>query len=111
MIVKSVEIRDANTFIPALAMRMRPEGEKQRYLLGCVGLQADAWQVLLVKLSSAESRMDAYGWDSRTMKAAHRHIVDHWDELEDGAVVDVQFILGETQEPKRSQARMLGAAA
>lgn len=32
-----------------------------------------------------------------------RLIIDHWDELEDGSVVDVQFILGERLEPKRSE--------
>lgn len=41
-------------------------------------------------------------WTS-AMGNAHNWIIDHWQELKDGDVVDVQFILGETKEPKVSE--------
>jgi hypothetical protein len=34
------------------------------------------------------------------MQAAHQWIEGHFHKLESGAVVDVEFILGETTEPK-----------
>lgn len=37
------------------------------------------------------------------MCVAHQFIEDHFDELNDGEVVDVQFILGETKVPKVSE--------
>ena len=45
----------------------------------------------------------AWGSDTRTYQVAHQYIIDHFDELESGAVVDVEFILKETTEPKKSE--------
>ena len=39
------------------------------------------------------------------MPVAHNYIIEHWHELKDGDVVDVQFILGETKAPKVSERR------
>ena len=36
----------------------------------------------------------------RTMPTAHKWIIENWDELEHGQVVDVEFILGIASEPK-----------
>jgi hypothetical protein len=46
---------------------------------------------------------DCYNWNDRTYKVAHKHIIEHFDELEDGAVIDVEYILGETEAPKKSE--------
>jgi len=48
---------------------------------------------------------DSFDWPSgnRTMRTAHEWLREHFDEIEDGAVVDVAFILGERVEPKRSE--------
>ena len=37
------------------------------------------------------------------MKEAHAYIAGHFEELESGAVIDVEFILGETAEAKKSE--------
>jgi len=37
------------------------------------------------------------------MLNAHKYIKEHWDELRSGSVVDVEFILGESKEPKASE--------
>ena len=37
------------------------------------------------------------------MPIAHNYVLDHFDELEDGDVVDVEFILGETEVKKTSE--------
>ena len=39
---------------------------------------------------------------------AHHYIQEHFDELHDGDVVDVEFILGETKAPKVSESVTVG---
>jgi|ERR1700733_410575 hypothetical protein len=46
---------------------------------------------------------DPYGWTNRTMLAAHLYVTGHFDELTDGDVVDVEFVLGESTAPKLSE--------
>ena len=103
MIVKTVEIRDAATFIPAVAIQMAPANEGQRYLLRRCGYPRDGRGVVLMKLYDQHATSDAYHWGNRTMQTAHLWIEEHFDALSDGDVVDVQFILGETPTPKRSE--------
>ena len=112
MITKTVEIRDSATFIPALAVKLRPETEPDRYPLARAGYGLDAVDqaeyVLLAKLDGGVGTMtcDPYDWPggARTMQVAHTWLIDHFDELESGAVVDVEFILGLTSTAKLSEA-------
>lgn len=39
------------------------------------------------------------------MHEAHKYIQQHWDELQSGEVVDVEYILGETTVKKESDAK------
>jgi hypothetical protein len=101
------EIRDRNTFVPVLAVRLRDDPSenswKERYLLRRCGYSIDG-SVLLTRLDgSGKATSDPYDWADRTFATAHHHILEHWDELETGDVVDVEFILGETTEPKVSE--------
>lgn len=102
---KFIEIRDRGTFIPALAVRIsRADG----YLAGRAGFGDPC--VLFVHLTSERCAFDPYHWEgsSRTMHIAHKWIETHWSECLDGAVVDVQFILGETACPKLSEQESAG---
>jgi hypothetical protein len=82
----------------------------QRYLLRRCGYACDGHPNIAI------SRLDAcgypfwndpYGWGprygARTYPVAHNYIIEHWLDLKDGDVVDVQFILGETKAPKVSE--------
>lgn len=120
---KALEIRDKGTFIPALAVDMNPgelpnggytEDElkaaldaktAQFYLLRRCGYPCDgAPDVMLTRLDgSGITTNDPYEWDGRTFPIAHNYIIEHWHELKDGDVVDVSFILGETQQAKVSE--------
>jgi len=107
METKLIEVRDAGTFLPVVAIRTMPANGAERYLLARLGYgiheEDQAQYVLLARLSSdTEMRYDPYRWpgDTRTMPVAHQYIIDHWPELETGAVVDVQYILGETATAK-----------
>ena len=110
MIAKTVEIRDRATFIPALAVKLTPRTEQDRYLLNRAGYgttpERQAEYVMLVRISggAGQATSDPYDWHSSTMQQAHAWLVDHFDELESGAVVDVEYITGLTPEPKRSEA-------
>lgn len=105
---KTIEIRDRMTFIAALAVQLEPECEKDRALLARAGFGRSPFEqreyVLLIKLTDAKCNHDPFAWGDRTMRVAHQYILGHWADLESGAVVDVEFILGETTEPKQSEA-------
>ena len=114
MKVKALEIRDEATFIAALAVDMNPsvgehwtpeELNAQRYLLRRCGYPCDGKpNVILTRLNgSGEATNDPYEWGGRTWHVAHNYIIAHWAELRDGDVVDVQYILGETDKPKLSE--------
>lgn len=61
--------------------------------------------VILFKLAGGRSpaTCDPFDWNDRTMRAAHQHMIENWNALESGQVVDVEFILGETAGPKRPE--------
>lgn len=113
MIVKALEIRDRGTFISAMAIKMVPargEFEEERYLLARSGYGPDPTAdpcVVLCRMEAAgidrNATYDPYSWGNRTMKVAHSHIVEHFDELRSGDVIDVEFLLGEAPEPKTSE--------
>jgi hypothetical protein len=102
MKIKALEIRDRATFVPAVAIKMEAENEGQRYLMARCGFRGGD-QIVVMKLNDQRGTADPYEWGGRTMPTAHRYIGQHWDELEDGSVIDVEFILGETKAPKVSE--------
>jgi hypothetical protein len=104
MKTKLLEVRDKATFIPVAATHLHGENAQQRYLLHRVGLGGpDAYQVHLMRLHDGTGHHDCYHWGGRTMPVAHNYIEQHFDELNDGDVVDVEFILGESAAPKVSE--------
>lgn len=108
MKTKILEIRDSKTCIPALAIQMLADDEVQAYYVHehC-GYPRDGSSVVLMKLrefDDGEAKNDSCAWvGARTMPVAHNYVLDHFDELEDGDVVDVEFILGETEVKKTSE--------
>lgn len=124
MITKAFEIRDRNTFIPVIAVKMVPTPDDvagtraeeavserihkaERYLLRRAGYLFDHPCIMLCRMdANATARCasyDPFAWGERTFPVAHQYIIEHFDELESGAVVDVEWILKETKEPKKSE--------
>lgn len=106
MEVKTLEIRDAMTFIPVICIRPTPDNEAQRYLLRRDGYRGDEGEhcIIMIDAQCHGCSYDPYEWGgSRTKGQAHHFIAEHWHELKDGDVVDVQFILGETPSAKLSE--------
>lgn len=116
MITKAFEIRDSVTFIPVIAIKMVPypdsktetwDGEAERYLLRRSGYEFSNPCVVIVKMEASgisdNATYDPFYWKSRTMSVAHQHIIDNFEQLTNGSVIDVEFILGETAQPKTSE--------
>ena len=113
MEVKCLEIRDDGTFIPVICLRPVPTNARQRYLLRRDGYRGDYTEhcVIMIDAQCRGVSYDPYNWPggSRTKSVAHNFITDNWHDLKDGDVVDVQFILLETKEPKMSEALTVDA--
>lgn len=100
MITKLLEIRDEGTCISALAIKMSSRNPIEVTYLWREGYPRDGHGVVLMKLSNQKATSDPYEWPDlgggrRTMPVAHLHIIEHFDELKDGDVVDVRVVLGE----------------
>lgn len=98
MTPKLLEVRDAATFIPVLAVSI---SSADGYLAQRAGFGNRCIQ--LIHITSGRSAYDPYEWTNRTMRHAHEFIESNWDEVNNEDVIDVQFILGETPSPKRSE--------
>lgn len=99
MKIKLFEIRDRGTYIPAIAIEVNGD---EHYLLRYAGYGRRPY-ILLATLNKSKLTYNQFDWEgSRTMKVAHGYIIDNWDGLHTGDVIDVEFINGETQEPKLS---------
>ncbi len=106
-----LEVRDNMTFIPVLAINLACENGEQRYLLSRAGYglfyKEQAKHTVLIKMAGEIiAQHDPFDWKPaliRTMSTAHKYIRDHFDSLKDGDVIDVEFILGETEKCKTSE--------
>lgn len=105
--VKFLEIRDSMTFIPAMAVLLSQrdvESVAGRWLLSRAGLVSHSHRwVMLTKLETDETHCCYSTWSNRTMEIAHKFIRDNWDSILDGEVIDVEHILGITEEKKSSE--------
>lgn len=105
MQTKMIEIRDSMTTIAALAIRMIANDLKEYSFLWREGYPKDGSSIVLMRLSDQKATNDPYKWHAlgmglRTMQISHDFIINHWDEIESGDVVDVEYILNETTAPK-----------
>lgn len=103
---KMFEVRDRMTYIPIIAIRMRSLDEAERYMLSRAGYGQTNDDVLTLTVrieGKIEGAYSSYRWedsDARTMPVAHDYIHKNWNDLKTGDVIDVEYILGETEECK-----------
>lgn len=102
---KVFEIRDRETLIVAVAVRVAGDGATRAGRLlrrGGYGHPV----ILLAKVNGGcrgTAHDDPYDWGDRTMNAAHCYIEEHWDGIDDGGIVDVRVPLGEADAPCASE--------
>jgi len=107
METKLFEVRDRMTFIPVIVINLNPGNEADRFLLGRAGFgttvedQQHRW--LYASLNILQFEVDPMASRNRTQQVSHLFIIEHWMELESGAVIDVEHIMGETTAPKVSE--------
>lgn len=102
--IKLLEIRDRATFMPMFAFSTVSDLEGQHYLLRRAGFGPDSDLVMFGYLEGrGKTLYDPYDWNDRTKQAAHQYIQQHWNELKNGDVIDVEFILKESDKPKISE--------
>jgi len=119
--MKYLEVRDRATFIPVVAFcpheLVFALSEPRRSQIVAYGIAKNGFrvtrdphpgddQVIVVRLDNVAATADAYDWngDSRTMREAHNYIAAKYQDLRDGDVIDVEYILQETASKKRSEA-------
>jgi len=106
MDVKTFEIRDEATFIPVVAVCCCDPNEADQYLLDRAGYGFPFDQLVFVsKISGGFCQMqfEPHDWNSNTMTVAHKHIIDMWETLNSGDVIDVEFLLDKTEVAKTSE--------
>jgi hypothetical protein len=107
--IKLFEVRDRATHVSAVAIA-----------ISAAGAESNRESAILERAGFGEVRCILFGHlaepnrglpfdpaehkgPARTMPAAHSYIIEHWDELQSGDLVDVRFILGETPAPCASE--------
>jgi len=121
MEVKLFEVRDQATLIPAMGIALIASATRSadQWLLERAGYAREQiWPampegyeryVIFIRLGgdAIEAQHDPYAWSThaRTIPVAHRHVVENWDALESGDVIDVEYLMGKRPEPKRSERR------
>jgi hypothetical protein len=105
--VKVLEIRDAGTTIPVLAIRPvgETDGEHWAFWRSGYGGPEDAVRhVMLLRIDDGKCESDPLKWTgSRTMRIAHQRIREAWDHIKSEDVIDVEYILGERGVPKQPE--------
>ena len=124
MQTKILEIRDEGTYFAVLAVNMNPgpmtpepdsaenleqylaDHQARRYHLRRVGYPCDGRPNIGITHLSANGKPfwnDPYGWGGRTYPVAHNYIIENWQTLRDGDVIDVRYILHEVDKPATSE--------
>lgn len=105
--VKIFEVRDVGTLIPVMCIKPQSKTEMERYLIehAGYGVGNDDFRKYVIMFDlhcNNNVQYNAFKWNGRTFCEAHIYIKAHWKELVSGQVIDVEYILGETNAPKKS---------
>lgn len=117
MNIKLLEVRDRATCITCYAFKLCPfdgsqiraailnrDEMREEYLLKRAGFNPDDGLIVLGSLSDRmKAQYDMYEWGDRTFQTIHQYLIDNWDSVQSGDVLDVEFILGEVDKPKISE--------
>lgn len=101
---KLIEIRDDFTCITAIAIKTEPQSSAETAFLNRGGWGPNS--VILIKCNGdCIANHDPFNWGisfGRTMTEAHRYLEEHFDEIPNHYLLDVRYILGESDQPCKS---------
>jgi hypothetical protein len=80
--------------------------DSERAILQHAGLGMQIGVILYIHLHSFITEYDHYKWQDRTHATAHKYILENWEDLKSGEVIDVEFILKESKIKKKSQNKL-----
>jgi hypothetical protein len=105
MEIKTLEVRDRSTFIPVVAVKVVPSNSSEKYLWNRAGFNMDSGSsiILLGRINDLHLEFYPPVWSNRTMSTVHEYLQNSWDGVENGQVLDVEYILGETDKAKESE--------
>lgn len=109
MEVKVIEVRDRATFKPVIALKVAPENERERYLLARsgYGTESEEQNKYIILMNSRKPFNADYSFydvtPGSTMQVIWLYLIDHWDEVEPGQVLDAEYLRGESDNPKQSE--------
>lgn len=101
--IKFFELLDRATCIPVFAIKLGQgfhNSDRTNALLSKAGYGPFPC-ILFGRLNGGKCHFDPYEWNDRTFQVAHMYLVDNidkWGGMVDGAILDVEYILGETTE-------------
>lgn len=99
---KTFQVRDTHTHVPVMATHFLVTMDDRE--LRRAGFAVGTRYTLLTNLANMKTEYDEFKWDgNRTMYNAHKYIDNNFTILTSGAVVDVEFILRETQVRKEPE--------
>lgn len=106
MQTKLFEVRDRGTCIPVMATKTTANNVNEQQFLTHGGW--GDYTVILTRMDGqAVANIDPYFWrreyNGRTLTHAHAYIINNFDILPTYAVIDVEYILGESKTPKQSE--------
>ena len=103
MTTKILEIRDNFTRILAVAIQAKGDTPAEKQALRACGYPEDGSSIILMDLNNNKASNDPYDpiWGAnRTMRMALDYVIQHWDQINDGDLIDVEFLNGTRAEPK-----------
>lgn len=98
MEAKLFEMFDGDLTTPVLGILLEARVNRETFLLEVAGFERS--EILLLVLNSMEIKTNPFEWDNQRMSVAHQYIFLNWAKLRNGEVVDVPFILGESDKKK-----------
>jgi hypothetical protein len=116
--VKLIEVRDEGTTIVCIALKPHPETEAERWGWARTGYGLTPGEqgtyVLLGPLGGGHGLLTCDPFKhpgaptQRTLWAAHTWLKKNWHLVQSGDVVDVEFIMGVSDHPKRPEREETG---
>lgn len=109
MTAKTFEIIDRKGMIPALAILLKPETNADGFILHSLEnaialIRLDKFDMIGTKVPAQwyvlEKQYFSWIGENRTLQVAHKYIIDNWENLISGSVIDVEFVMGLTQKPR-----------
>lgn len=110
---KLFEIRDRLTMISVAATLMVPDpkNKQETYLMHKAGfppkeqrlVKSEGPWVYLLNIDTATASPYPHSWGGMTMPKAHDFIAKNFHKLEHGDVIDIEWLRGEVEFPKRAE--------